>query len=75
MKEVERIITCQIVLIDKIVDEDVAKAERLTYNHKRKIENEIKSRLDADKVDVTDYKCFIHEPTAKPDVSMADYLK
>lgn len=62
MKEVERIVTCEVTLIDKVADEDIAKAERLTGDCKREIENEIKSRLDADRVDVTSYKCFVHEP-------------
>lgn len=68
MKEIERIITCEVTLIDKVADEDVAKSERLTDDYKREIEAEIKSRLDADKVDATGYKCFIHEPKPQEQV-------
>lgn len=62
MKEVERIITCQITLIEKYKDDEVPPLEMLNDRLKGELEAEIKLKNNADKVDITGYKCFIHEP-------------
>lgn len=62
MKEIERIITCQITIIEKYADNEVPPLELLNDRLKSELEAKIKRQNSADKVDIAGYKCFVHEP-------------
>lgn len=61
-REVERIFTIELTQIITVPDEEVADYEQLSEAERSRNEKELKKLLNADKIDVTGYKCFIHEP-------------